>query len=178
VLSQGNTARRGTLVQKACTSGNRVNKNKSKTIGKRAEVVKNHFTSASMKDWCMSQHGITGPRTKIQRNSGNKFPLARPLTRPNFVTLRQKVRDIRCGKILLPGKVGQSSPWSPDLSPIDRPYTSFYRHFVVILVLDCFVSEIYWWFCIANATFVHTPALSSKIWKRFPKVRSMSSVVQ
>jgi len=26
---------------------------------------------------------------------------------------------------------------SPDLSPIDRPYTCFYRHSVVSLALDC-----------------------------------------
>jgi len=31
---------------------------------------------------------------------------------------------------------------SPDLSPIDRPYTSFYKHFVVTLALDCFISGI------------------------------------
>jgi len=55
-------------------------------------------------------------------------------------------------KILLSGKVARSSPL-PDLSPIDRPYTSFYRHSVVTLALDCFVSEISlvlyrkWHFC-------------------------------
>ena len=31
---------------------------------------------------------------------------------------------------------------SPDLSPIDRTYMSFYRHSVVRLAPDCFVSEI------------------------------------
>ena len=31
---------------------------------------------------------------------------------------------------------------SPDLSSIDRPYTSFYRHCVISLALDYFVSEI------------------------------------
>jgi len=31
---------------------------------------------------------------------------------------------------------------SLDMSPIDKPYTSFYRHSVVTLALDFFVSEI------------------------------------
>jgi len=62
---------------------------------------------------------------------------------------------------------------SPNLSPIDM---SFYRHSVVTLVLDCFVSEISLVlypkcpFC----TFV----LSSRIWRRSPRVRPMSSLVQ
>jgi len=33
-------------------------------------------------------------------------------------------------------------PWSPDLSPIDRSYASFYRHSALTFILDCFVSEI------------------------------------
>jgi len=37
------------------------------TIGKHGEV--NHFTSSSVKDWCMSPHGITGPPYKSSRNS-------------------------------------------------------------------------------------------------------------
>ena len=32
-------------------------------------------------------------------------------------------------------------PRSPDLSLIDRPYTSFYRHSVVTLALDYFVNS-------------------------------------
>jgi len=52
VLSQGTTARCGALVQKACTqsSGNTVNRNNTKTIGKHGKLTKNHFTSASVKD--------------------------------------------------------------------------------------------------------------------------------
>jgi len=38
---------------------------------------------------------------------------------------------------------------------VDRPYTSFYRHYVVTLALDCFVSDISL-VCITNATFVRS----------------------
>jgi len=43
---------------------------------------------------------------------------------------------------MLPRKEAKVHPRSPDLSPINRPDISFYRHFVVTLALDCFVSEI------------------------------------
>jgi len=52
-----------------------------------------------------------GTRDQSSRNAGNKFRLARP---PNIAKFRRaptkSVRDIFCEKILLPGKVGQSSP--------------------------------------------------------------------
>jgi len=51
-------------------------------------------TSASVTNWCMSPHGIAGPPDHSSRNSGNKCRLARPLTVPNFGTLRQKVLDM------------------------------------------------------------------------------------
>jgi len=44
------------------------------------------------------------------------------------------------------------------MSQMDRPYTSFYRHSVVALALYRFISYVYGWFCIANATFAHTPS--------------------
>ena len=50
-------------------------------------------------------------------NSGNTCPLARPLTMPNFVTLRQKVSDtdICCRKFVLPKKwtKGHQNPLRP-----------------------------------------------------------------
>ena len=42
----------------------------------------------------MSPHGITAAPDQSSRNSGNKFLLAIPLTRPNFIALRQKVCEI------------------------------------------------------------------------------------
>jgi len=51
---------------------------------------------------------------------------------------------------------------SPGLSPIDRPYTSFYRHFVVTLAADCFDSEISLLLYSKYATFVHTPSTFTK----------------
>ena len=56
---------------------------------------------------------------------------------------------------------------SPDLSPIDRPYTSFCRHSVVSLALDCFVSEMSL-LLYHKCHFVHTPPLSLKIWRCSP----------
>jgi len=35
------------------------------------KLLKNHFTSASVKDWCMSPHGITWRPDQSSRNSGN-----------------------------------------------------------------------------------------------------------
>ena len=97
------------FVQKACTfsSRNTVNINKSKTIGKHGKVAKKPLYK------CISEglmHGTTGsPHHGIRRN---KLRLARPLTRLNFVALRQKMCEIgeSVVKKLLPGKVGQSSP--------------------------------------------------------------------
>jgi len=37
------------------------------------KLLKNHFTSARVKNWCMSQHGITGPPDQSSRNSGISF---------------------------------------------------------------------------------------------------------
>jgi len=49
-----------------------VNRNNTKTIGKHGELVNNHFTNAPVEDWCMSPHGIKGPRDQSSRNSGIK----------------------------------------------------------------------------------------------------------
>jgi len=58
------------------------------------KLSKNHFTSASVKDWRMSPHGITGPLNKVNEIRGISFNWLDPLTRPNFVALRQKVCEI------------------------------------------------------------------------------------
>jgi len=93
MLSQGTTAWCGALVQKACTwsTGSAVNRKNIKTIGNMGKLSKNHFLNVSVKDWCMSPHGITGPPDQSSRNSGNKLWLTTPLTRPNFVVFPQKV---------------------------------------------------------------------------------------
>jgi len=51
------------------------------------------ITSASVKDWCMSPRGIAWPTNKSSPISGNKCPLPRPITLPNFVTLRQTMYE-------------------------------------------------------------------------------------
>jgi len=52
-------------------------------------------------------HGTTD---QSLRNSGNAFRLTNSLTLLNFVALRQKVCEIPLWKMLLPGKICQSSP--------------------------------------------------------------------
>ena len=49
-------------------------------------------TSTSVKDWCMSPHGIVGPSDQSSQNSGIKCPLARLLTLPNLM-LPNDVRE-------------------------------------------------------------------------------------
>jgi len=138
------------------------------------KLSKNHFTSASVKD-CIVAAWYHGTTDKSSRNSGNEFWLARPLTRPNFVALRQIVCEISVVKEnFAPRKNWPKCTIGHQIchqSPIDRPYTSFYRHSVVTLASF----HRYRWFFIA---FVHTPHLLPKIWRRSPWVRSMSSVVQ
>jgi len=66
----------------------------STLISMKAWPTDRQKTSASVKDWCMPPHGITGPPDQSSLNSGNKCRLAKPLTLPNFVELRQKVCEI------------------------------------------------------------------------------------
>jgi len=69
-------------------------KNNNKAIGKHREVVEKPLTSVSVKDWCMSPHGITGPSDQSSQTSGNMCRFVRPLMRPNIVMLRQNVCKI------------------------------------------------------------------------------------
>jgi len=69
----------------------------------------NHFTSVSVKDWCMSLHCITVPGPKFTKFR-NKFRLARPPTLPNFVALWQIMCQISTVKNFCLEKVDQSSP--------------------------------------------------------------------
>ena len=69
-------------------------------------------TTASVKDWCKSPHGITGPPDQSSRNSGNKCQLARPQTLPIFVVLWEKVCEISAVENLCSPKVDQSLPKS------------------------------------------------------------------
>jgi len=57
------------------------------------KLSKNQFTSAPVKDH-MSPHGITESPDQSSQNSRNKFQLARPLMRLNFIVLRQKMCQI------------------------------------------------------------------------------------
>jgi len=110
----------------------------------------------------MSPHCITGLSYQSSRNSGNKFRLASPLTPPNLVALEQQVCEISvveqfCSRKCRPkftlghqifhqsigctlgvGVLDDSGvPW-----PQGSRYTYFYRHSVVTLTVDRFVSEI------------------------------------
>jgi len=78
----------------------------------------------------MLPHGITGPPEQSLRNSENKFSLARPLMRPNFVALRQKaVRQKFALRKSIPKFTQQIC------HQIGRPYTSFYIQSVVTLAV-------------------------------------------
>jgi len=67
--------------------------------------------SASVTDWCMSPHGIAEPLNQSSPNSGNKYPLARPIIMQKFCgDQTRSVRDIRGRKFVLPEQVDQSSP--------------------------------------------------------------------
>ena len=131
-------------------------------------------------------HGRTACRRAVSRDTGPKFMKfggkvligQTPITVPRRRAPTKYVRDIRCGKILLPGKVGRSAPMSPDLSPIDRPFTSFYRQSVVTLALDRFVSETSLVFFIPNSTFAYVPPHLLPKRCLLPRVKSISSVLQ
>ena len=139
------------------------------------KLSKNNFRNAPVRDWRMSPHGITGSTfgPKFTRNSGNKFRLARPQRGQIFVAPRQKVFEVSLvEEFCSPEKLAKFHPRSSDLSSINRPYTSFYTHYVVTLALDCFVSEIST-VLYSKCPFVHTPRLSPKIWWCSPKARSL-----
>jgi len=57
------------------------------------ESTVHNNTSASVKEWCKSPHGITGPPGQSSRNSGNKCQLPTPLTMPNFIMLGQTLYE-------------------------------------------------------------------------------------
>jgi len=93
------------------STGNAVNRKNTKSdIGKHREVVEKPLYK------CISErlmHVVAwyhGTPDRSSGNLGNKYRLARPVTLPNFVALRQNVQNIRYGKGLLPRKVNQSSP--------------------------------------------------------------------
>jgi len=50
--------------------------------------------SASVMDWCMPPHGITGPQNQCSPNAGKKCALAGHLTMQNFVAIRQEMSEI------------------------------------------------------------------------------------
>lgn len=61
------------------------------------------------------------PRSKVHEIRGISFSLAVAHNITKFHRApTNSVRDISCGKVLLPGKVVQVHPRSADLSPISR----------------------------------------------------------
>jgi len=52
---------------------------------------------------------------------------------PNFIAYRQKMCEISVVENVAPGKYAEVHTRSRDLLPIDKPYTSLYRHSVVTL---------------------------------------------
>ena len=118
-----------------------MNRNKSKTIsnGKHGEFVKKTLYRCISEGLMHVAAWYHGTPDQSSRNSGNKFPLAIAV---KFRCAPTKMCDISLEEeFCSPEKLAKVHPKSPDLSPIDMPYTSFYRHSVVTLALDCFVSE-------------------------------------
>ena len=127
----------------------------------------------------MSPYGIRDPRTKVHKIRGISFDW------PDLQRCQiSSCSDKKCAgyplwKNSVPQKSRPNYTRSPDLSPINRPYTNFYRHSVVTLALDCFISEISL-VCIAKATSARTPwapHLSPKIWRYSPRVRSIYDMI-
>jgi len=120
-----------------------VNRKNTKTIGKHREVVEKPLCMCISEILMHVAALYRGTPDQSSRNSRNKFRLARPPRLQNFVALRQKVSKISVvEKICFPEKYTKVHPRSPDVTSIDRRYTSFYKHSVVSLALDRFVSEI------------------------------------
>jgi len=154
-----------------------VNRKNTKTISANMGKLSANFASVPVNDWCMSPHGITGPPDQSSRNSGNKFRLDRPLTRPNFVALRQKACGISVVKKMILRKSAKVHTRSPDLS-ISRLYTISYRYSVATLALDCFVLEISLVLYRKCHFCTYPLRLSPKVWRCSPRIRSMSSILQ
>jgi len=99
------------------------------------KLSRNYYTSASMKDWCMScRHTVSrDTRTKVHEICGIGIGFDWPDPCRGQIPLRsdKNVRNIRCEKKLLPGKVRRSSPQVTRFVTVDRPHTSFYRRSVV-----------------------------------------------
>jgi len=87
----------------------------------------------------MSPHMVSrDPRTKVHeiREISCDWPI------PNTAKLRRPaIKSVRYSlwKNFAPRKLAKVHHRSPDLSPIDTPYLSFYRHSVVTLAVDCFI---------------------------------------
>jgi len=62
---------------------------------------------------------------------------------------------------------------SPDLSPIDRPYVSFYRQSVITLALDCFVFRDIADYVSQVPLLRIPPPLSPKMWRYSPRISVM-----
>jgi len=56
----------------------------------------------------MSPYGNAGTHNQSLPNSGNKFPLVRPITVQNFVTIRQEVSEISAVKKFVLPEVRQT----------------------------------------------------------------------
>jgi len=115
--------------------GNTVNRLNTQTICNYREVVEKPLYKCTSEGlmhvaaWC---HGPPDmPRTKVHENREINFNWLDP--QRCQISSRSDKRCARSDHLLwkkfAPRKVGQSSSYmSPDLSIIDRPYTSFYRH--------------------------------------------------
>ena len=112
----------------------------SATFGDHGKLSKSHFTSASVKDWCIVAAWYHGtPEPNYTKFKGPKFRWTRPL--PNFVALQQKVWDIYIGwqwrnffisylcQLFFRHVVGhalQSVSYSTSLSLYDSAYTAIF----------------------------------------------------
>jgi len=142
-----------------------VNTNNIKTVGKHGEVVEKPLhkcISEGLMHVAAWYHGTPGPNfTKIRGISFDRSPP----NAANFVVLwRQEVYrgGMRCplSKICVPRKVGQKFMLGHQICHQSIDCTSFYRHSVVTLALDCCISEIS---LVLYCKCTHTPRLSPKI---------------
>jgi len=73
-----------------------VNRNNTKTIGKHGEVVEKPLYKCISEGLMQVAAWFHGTPEQSSRYSANKFLLARPPTRPNFVAPTKSVRDHVC----------------------------------------------------------------------------------
>jgi len=163
---------------------NAVNRENTKTIGKRGKLSKNHFTCVQWRTDACRCMVSRDPRTNVHEIGGTSLEWPDPPTSPNFVALWQKVCEIAYlfwknvahqeirPKFTLGYQICHQSIGRTQVYFLQTLCSNFGS-------IDWFVSEISLvlyrkcHFC----TYGYTPPLSPKIWRCFCRVRSIGSVL-